>query len=57
MVIVCIILTLLVIAGAIYYFEFYKKGKINEELGNQLGDVAKAAKGKKRQGRKPKNKK
>ena len=97
MVIVCIILTLLVVAGAIYYFEFYKKGKINDrdgdyipdevedtiedvkaasieakrrvknvkeelkdvveaakELGNQIGDVAQAAKGKKRQGRKNK---
>ncbi len=38
MVIVCIILTLLVIAGAIYYFEFYKKGKINDRDGDYIPD-------------------
>jgi len=95
--IIGLIVVVLVIGAAIYYFGFYKKGKINDrdgdlipdeiedavaeikaaaieakrrgknvkselkdvlaaakELGNQMGDVAKAAKGKKRQGRKPK---
>ena len=92
-----VILVLVVDAGAVYYFGFYKKGKINDrdgdyipdevedtiedvkaaaaeakrraknikeelkdvveaakELGSQVGDVAQAAKGKKRQGRKSK---
>ena len=94
---ILIILGLLVVAAGVYYFGFYKKGKINDrdgdyipdevedtiedvkaaaaeakrraknikeelkdvveaakELGNQVGDVAQAAKGKKRQGRKSK---
>tara|TARA_R110000803_G_scaffold182741_2_gene245152 strand:- start:245 stop:505 length:261 start_codon:yes stop_codon:yes gene_type:complete len=38
MIIVCIILTLLVIASAIYYFEFYKKGKINDRDGDFIPD-------------------
>ena len=38
MIIVCIILTLLVIASAIYYFEFYKKGKINDRDGDYIPD-------------------
>ena len=93
--IIGLVVVVLVIAAAVYYFGFYKKGKINDrdgdyipdevedtiedvkaeaieakrrvknvkeelkdvvvaakELGNQVGDVAKAAKGKKRQGRK-----
>ena len=92
-----IISTVIVTGLAVYYFAFYKKGKINDrdgdyipdevedtiedvkaaaieakrrvknvkeelkdvvvaakELGNQIGDVAQAAKGKKRQGRKSK---
>ena len=92
-----IISTVIVTGLAVYYFAFYKKGKINDrdgdyipdevedtiedvkaaaieakrrvknvkeelkdvvvaakELGNQVGDIAKAAKGKKRQGRKKK---
>ena len=92
-----VILVLVVAVAAVYYFGFYKKGKINDrdgdyipdevedtiedvkaaaieakrrvknvkeelkdvvvaakELGNQVGDIAKAAKGKKRQGRKSK---
>lgn len=92
-----IISTVIVTGLAVYYFAFYKKGKINDrdgdyipdevedtiedvkkhakevkrraknvkeelkdvvaaakELGNQIGDVAQAAKGKKRQGRKNK---
>jgi len=92
-----IISTVIVTGLAVYYFGFYKKGKINDrdgdyipdevedtiedvkaaaieakrrvknvkeelkdvvvaakELGNQIGDVAQAAKGKKRQGRKKK---
>ena len=95
--IIGLVVVVLVIAVAVYYFGFYKKGKINDrdgdyipdevedtiedvkaaaieakrrvknvkeelkdvvvaakELGNQVGDVAQAAKGKKRQGRKPK---
>tara|TARA_R110002020_G_scaffold70344_1_gene182570 strand:+ start:167 stop:466 length:300 start_codon:yes stop_codon:yes gene_type:complete len=95
--IIGLVVVVLVIGAAIYYFGFYKKGKINDrdgdlipdeiedavaeikaaaieakrrgknvknelkdvlaaakELGNQIGDVSKAAKGKKRQGRKPK---
>jgi|TARA_R110000822_G_scaffold99772_1_gene224824 hypothetical protein len=95
--IIGLVVVVLVIAVAVYYFGFYKKGKINDrdgdyipdevedtiedvkaaaieakrrvknvkeelkdvvvaakELGNQVGDVAKAAKGKKRQGRKSK---
>ena len=94
---ILIILGLLVAAVAVYYFGFYKKGKINDrdgdyipdevedavedakevakevkrraknvkqelkdvanatkELANQVGDVAAAAKGKPRKGRKPK---
>tara|TARA_R100000541_G_scaffold43361_1_gene50638 strand:+ start:43 stop:324 length:282 start_codon:yes stop_codon:yes gene_type:complete len=90
---IAIILILLVAAAMVYYFEFYKKGKINDrdgdyipdevedtieevkrrsknvkseikdvvkavkEVANQAGDVGKAIKGKKRQGRKSKNKK
>ena len=92
-----LIVVLLVIGAAVYYFGFYKRGKINDrdgdyipdeiedtiddvkaaavevkrraknikeelkdvavaakELGNQVGDVAKAAKGKNRKGRKSK---
>ena len=95
--IIGLIVVVLVIGAAIYYFGFYKKGKINDrdgdlildeiedavaeikkaaleakrrgknvknelkdvlaaakELGNQIGDVGAAAKGKKRQGRKKK---
>ena len=88
--IIGIIVLVLVIGAAVYYFGFYKKGKINDrdgdfipdevedgvkevkrraknvkkelkdvveaakELGNQVGDVGKAVKGKKRQGRKAK---
>lgn len=95
--IIGLIVVVLVVGAAIYYFGFYKKGKINDrdgdlipdeiedaveeikkaaleakrrgknvknelkdvlaaakELGNQLGDVGAAAKGKKRQGRKKK---
>tara|TARA_B100001057_G_scaffold499692_1_gene611325 strand:- start:1315 stop:1620 length:306 start_codon:yes stop_codon:yes gene_type:complete len=98
--IIGLIVVLLVVGAAVYYFGFYKRGKINDkdgdlipdeieeavaeikaaaveakrrgknikkelkdviaaakELGNQAGDVAAAAKGKKRQGRKPKTKK
>jgi len=98
--IIGLIVVILVIGAAVYYFGFYRKGKINDrdgdlipdeieeavaeikaaaveakrrgknikkelkdviaaakELGNQAGDVAAAAKGKKRQGRKPKAKK
>ena len=98
--IVGLIVVLLVIGVAIYYFGFYKRGKINDRDGdyipdvvedtieevkekaaeikrrakavkkelkdvadaakeviNQAGDVVEAAKGKKRQGRKPKAKK
>jgi len=98
--IIGLIVVLLVVGAAVYYFGFYKRGKINDkdgdlipdeieeavaeikaaaveakrrgknikkelkdviaaakELGNQAGDVAAAAKGKKRQGRKPKSKK
>tara|TARA_B110000438_G_scaffold303800_1_gene367540 strand:+ start:2747 stop:3052 length:306 start_codon:yes stop_codon:yes gene_type:complete len=98
--IIGLIVLLVVIGAAIYYFGFYKKGKINDrdgdyipdeiedavedvkatakevkrraknvktelkdvvsaakELGNQIGDVTKAAKGKKRQGRRRKPKK
>lgn len=97
---ILIILGLLAAAVAVYYFGFYKKGKINDrdgdfipdevedavedakevakevkrraknvkqelkdvanatkELANQVGDVAAAAKGKPRRGRKPKSKK
>ena len=53
-----VILLVVVAAGAVYYFGFYKKGKINDRDGDyipdEVGDVAQAAKGKKRQGRKPK---
>jgi beta-lactam-binding protein with PASTA domain len=95
--IIGLIVVVLVVGAAIYYFGFYKKGKINDrdgdlipdeiedaveeikkaaleakrrgknvknelkdvlaaakELGNQLGDVGAAAKGKKRQGRRKK---
>ena len=95
--IIGLIVVVLVIGAAIYYFGFYKKGKINDrdgdlipdeiedvvaeikaaaleakrrgknvkkelkdvveaakELGNQVGDVSKAARGRKRQGRKKK---
>jgi flagellar basal body-associated protein FliL len=88
--IIGIIVLVLVIGAAVYYFGFYKKGKINDrdgdfipdevedgvkevkrrakyvkkeikdvveaakELSNQVGDVGKAVKGKKRQGRKAK---
>ena len=95
--IIGLVVVVLVIGAAVYYFGFYRKGKINDrdgdyipdevedavedvkdaakevkrraknvkkelkdvvdaakEVGNQMGDVAKAAKGKKRQGRKPK---
>ena len=95
--IIGLVVVVLVIAVAVYYFGFYKKGKINDrdgdyipdevedtiedvkaaaieakrrvknvkeelkdvvvaakELGNQVGDVAKAAKGKNRKGRKSK---
>lgn len=95
--IIGLIVVVLVIGAAIYYFGFYKKGKINDrdgdfipdeiedaavkvkntakevkrraknvkkelsdvvdaakELGNQMGDVGAAAKGKKRQGRRKK---
>tara|TARA_R110000803_G_C11704313_1_gene285973 strand:+ start:172 stop:471 length:300 start_codon:yes stop_codon:yes gene_type:complete len=95
--IIGLVVVVLVIAAAVYYFGFYKKGKINDrdgdyipdevedtiedvkaaaieakrrvknvkeelkdvvvaakELGNQVGDVAKAAKGKNRKGRKSK---
>ena len=98
--IIGLIVVLLVIGAAVYYFGFYKRGKINDRDGdlipdevedavedvkevvketkrrvkavkkelkdvasaakeviNQAGDVAAAAKGKKRQGRKPKAKK
>jgi uncharacterized protein HemX len=95
--IIGLIVLVLIAGAAIYYFGFYKKGKINDrdgdfipdeledaaadvkaaakevkrraknvkdelkdvvdaakEVGNQLGDVRAAAKGKKRQGRKKK---
>jgi uncharacterized protein HemX len=95
--IIGLIVLVLIAGAAIYYFGFYKKGKINDrdgdfipdeledaaadvkaaakevkrraknvkdelkdvvdaakEVGNQLGDVSAAAKGKKRQGRKKK---
>ena len=91
--IIGLIVVVLIIGAAIYYFGFYKKGKINDrdgdyipdevedtvkevkrraknvkselkdvvnaakEVGNQLGDVGAAVKGRKRQGRKTKNKK
>ena len=91
--IIGLIVLVLVIGAAVYYFGFYKKGKINDrdgdyipdevedtvkevkrraknvkselkdvvnaakEVGNQLGDVGAAVKGRKRQGRKNKNKK
>jgi F0F1-type ATP synthase membrane subunit b/b' len=98
--IVGLIVVLSLIGAAIYYFGFYKRGKINDRDGdyipdvvedtiedvkekaaevkrraksvkkelkdvadaakeviNQAGDVVEAAKGKKRQGRKPKSKK
>ena len=98
--IIGLIVVLLVIGAAVYYFGFYKRGKINDRDGdlipdevedavedvkevvketkrrvkavkkeikdvavaakeviNQAGDVVDAAKGKKRQGRKPKSKK
>ena len=97
--IIGLIVVILVIGAAVYYFGFYKKGKINDRDGdyipdeiedavedvkevakevkrraknvkqelkdvadatkevlNQAGDVAAAAKGKPRRGRKPKNK-
>jgi t-SNARE complex subunit (syntaxin) len=93
--IIGLIVLVLVVGAAVYYFGFYKRGKINDrdgdfipdeiedaadkvkaaakevkrrgknvkkelkdvveaakELGNQVGDVGKAVKGKKRQGRK-----
>jgi F0F1-type ATP synthase membrane subunit b/b' len=95
--IIGLIVVLVVVGAAVYYFGFYKRGKINDrdgdlipdeiedavaeikkaaleakrrgknvknelkdvlaaakELGNQIGDVGAAAKGKKRQGRKKK---
>ena len=95
--IIGLVVVVLVIGAAVYYFGFYKKGKINDrdgdfipdevedavedvkdaakevkrraknvknelkdvveaakELGNQMGDVSSAVKGKKRQGRKNK---
>lgn len=88
--IIGLVVVVLVIGAAVYYFGFYKKGKINDrdgdfipdevedgvkevkrraknvkkeikdvveaakELSNQVGDVGKAVKGKKRQGRKAK---
>ena len=74
--IIGLIVVLLAIGAAVYYFGFYKRGKINDrdgdfipdeiedaadkvkgaakEVGNQVGDVAKAAKGRKRQGRRKK---
>ena len=95
--IIGLIVVLVAVGAAIYYFGFYKKGKINDrdgdfipdeiedavedvkdgvkevkrraknvkkeledvveaakELGNQMGDVGSAVKGKKRQGRKKK---
>ncbi len=95
--IIGLIVLVLVVGAAVYYFGFYKKGKINDrdgdlipdeiedvvaeikkaaieakrrgknvknelkdvlaaakELGNQIGDVSAAAKGKKRPGRKKK---
>ena len=74
--IIGLIVVVLVVGAAVYYFGFYKRGKINDrdgdfipdeiedaaadvkaaakEVGNQLGDVGAAAKGKKRQGRKKK---
>tara|TARA_B000000477_G_scaffold43218_1_gene36779 strand:- start:655 stop:951 length:297 start_codon:yes stop_codon:yes gene_type:complete len=95
--IIGLIVVLVAVGAAIYYFGFYKKGKINDrdgdfipdeiedavedvkdgvkevkrraknvkkeledvveaakELGNQVGDVGSAVKGKKRQGRKKK---
>ena len=98
--IIGLIVVLLVIGAAVYYFGFYKRGKIKDrdgdfipdeiedavedakevakevkrraknvkqelkdvanatkELANQVGDVAAAAKGKPRRGRKPKAKK
>ena len=98
--IIGLIVVLLVIGAAVYYFGFYKRGKINDrdgdlipdevedavedvkavvketkkrakavgkelkdvadatkEIINQAGDVAAAAKGKPRRGRKPKSKK
>ena len=98
--IIGLIVVILVIGAAVYYFGFYKKGKINDRDGdyipdeiedavedvkevakevkrraknvkqelkdvadatkevlNQAGDVAAAAKGKPRRGRKPKTKK
>ena len=84
--IIGLIVVLLVIGAAVYYFGFYKRGKINDRDGdyipdeiedtvedvkevvkdvasaakeviNQAGDVAAAAKGKPRRGRKPKAKK
>ena len=96
--IIGLVVVVLVIGAAVYYFGFYKKGKINDrdgdyipdevedtiedvknhakevkrraknvkeelkdvvdaakELGSQTGDVIQAAKGKKKQGHKPKN--
>ena len=98
--IIGLIVVILVIGAAVYYFGFYKRGKINDrdgdyipeevedavedvkdvakevkrraksvkkelkdvakaakEVVNQAGDVAAAAKGKPRRGRKPKSKK
>ncbi len=95
--IIGLVVVVVIVGAAIYYFGFYKKGKINDrdgdlipdeiedaveeirkaaieakrrgknvknelkdviaaakELGNQIGDVGAAAKGKKRQGRKKK---
>ena len=91
--IIGLIVVVLAIGAAVYYFGFYKRGKINDrdgdyipdevedvkdgvkevkrraknvkkelkdvveaakEVGNQVGDVAKAAKGRKRQGRRKK---
>jgi hypothetical protein len=95
--IIGLVVVVVIVGTAIYYFGFYKKGKINDrdgdlipdeiedaveeirkaaieakrrgknvknelkdviaaakELGNQIGDVGAAAKGKKRQGRKKK---
>ena len=71
--IIGLIVVLLAVGAAVYYFGFYKRGKINDrdgdyipdeiedaadkvkkvakEVGNQIGDVGAAVKGKKRQGK------
>ena len=52
--IIGLITIILIVGAAVYYFGFYKRGK---EVIDQAGDVAAAAKGKSRRGRKPKTKK